>query len=163
MSIVLSKATPPPTPRTDDAKGVALFYAVILVIFALTQLFTYDTFLLLVATFNLPGGVGFTYLITSLLVIAEVFALPFLLRMPLSHAFRWFSMICGWIVPAIWMFFSLWLVTTDSPVSNVGFLGTLIETIPGWWAVFMSGALGLLAFWASWGMWPSVKKKKSRK
>lgn len=146
--------TPAPTPRTKDAGRVALFYAIILIIFILAQLFTYDKFLPLLVTFDLPGGLQTAYILGALLVTAEVFALPFLLRMPLSRLFRWLSLLCGWDVAIIWIFLTSWLVITDTPVESVGFLGTLVGLLPGWWAIFVSISLLILAAWASWGMWP---------
>lgn len=150
-------ATPP---KTNDVQRVAILYAVILVVMAVAQLFTFDEFLKLVTSFGLPGGIRSAYFLGSFLVVTEVFAIPFLLRMHLSTAFRWLSMICGWLVPIIWTILTVWIVMHDMGVSNVGFLGTTISLTPGWWAIFISIALGILAAWASWGMWPYVKKVK---
>ncbi|HEY8992325.1 MAG TPA: hypothetical protein VIM37_00565 [Candidatus Microsaccharimonas sp.] len=159
MSIVVH-TTPAPTPKTNDVRRIATFYAIILVIMAVSQLFTFDEFLKLVTSFNFPGGVRYAYFITALLVVSEVFALPFLLRMALSPAFRWLSMVLGWLVALIWAKLTIWLVIQDSVVNNVGFLGTAVNLMPGWWAIFISVALGILAAWASWGMWPGKKASK---
>lgn len=158
---IFATPTPSPEPRTKDVKRVATFYAVILVIMAVAQLFSFDEFLKLVATFDLPGGIRFAYFITAFLVVSEVFALPFLLRMSLSPAFRWLSVILGWFAALIWIYITIWLAGTQiGAVNNVGFLGTAIETMPGWWAVFISFALGILAIWSSWGMWPLRRSSK---
>lgn len=156
---VFAKATEAPEPKSQDVKRIAIFYAIILIVLAVTQLFTFDKFLVLIQEFGFPGGAGFAYLVGSVLVVSEVFALPFLLRMPLSPLFRWFSMILSWVAAAAWIKISLWLVLTESPVETVGFLGTLVNVMPGWWAVLVSVALGILAAWASWGMWPGKRKK----
>lgn len=158
---VFVKATPAPTPKTDRVKVISLFYAGILVVLALTQLYTFDKFIELIPEFNLPLSETLTFLAAPLLVVCEVFALPFLLRMRLSPAFRFLSMIFGWLVAVIWFFISLWLVTTYQAVATVGFLGTLGDLTPGWWAVFFSIALGILAAWSSWGMWPLTKQPKT--
>lgn len=155
----LRKPTPAPIPKTNDVKRIATFYAILLVILAVAQLFTFDQFLQLLVSFEFPVGDQFAYLTGALIVLFEVFALPFLLRMPLSPAFRWFSMICGWLAATVWLKIALWLVLTDSTVANVGYLGTVIDLMPGWWAIFIASALGILTIWASWGMWP-VKRKK---
>ena len=155
----LQKPTPAPIPKTIDAKRIATFYAIILVILAVTQLFTFEHFLELIASFDLPFGDQFAYFLGAFIVTVEVFALPFLLRMPLSPAFRSFSMVCGWFAAGVWFDISLWLVLTDSPVTNVGFLGTVTDLMPGWWAIFIATALGILTVWASWGMWPARRKK----
>ena len=156
---VFAKATEAPEPKSQDVKRIAVFYALLLLIFALAQLFTFDKLLVLIGEFGLPGGAGTAYLIGSLLVVSEVFALPFLLRMPLSPLFRWFSMFLSLLAAGLWIFLTTWLVLTDSLVVTVGFLGTLVNVMPGWWAVLVSVALGILAVWASWGMWPATRKK----
>ena len=143
-----------PVSKTKDAQHIALFYAGILVIMAVAQLFTFESFLILVTTFDLPGGVQFAHFLTAFLIVCEVFALPFLLRMRLSRAFRSVSMICGWMAALIWVFLSSWLLLQTTSISNVGFLGTVVDILPGTWTVFMSIVFGVCAGWASWGMWP---------
>jgi hypothetical protein len=69
-------------------------------------------------------------------------------------------MIFGWIVPILWFKLGLWLVITENAVSNMGFLGSVVILAPGWWNVMFSLALGVLAVWASWGMWPMLDKKQ---
>jgi hypothetical protein len=160
MSIII-KAMPASKPRTENAKQVSLFYAAILVIFVVTQLFTFDSFNELIPGFNLPLGAVLIYALAPSLIAAELFSLPFLLRMKLSIGFRWFSMLLGWLVPIAWAFISIWVVTTQPAAQTIGFLGTLVDTVPGWWAVFVSFALGILAAWSSWGLWPgSILKTK---
>ncbi len=157
---LLPIATVAPKPKTKDVTRIAIFYSIILVIFVLCQLFTYESFLLLIDSFGLPGGTPFAYFLTSLLVVAEVFALPFLLRLPLSRAFRWFSLACGWLVPIIWLFVTISVTVGNSTVDNIGFLGTVVSITAGWWAVFISSAFFILAAWASWGLWPGKTRKK---
>ena len=148
----IAKVTPAPVPKTKDVQRISIFYAVVLVVMVVAQLFTFDTFI------ELYGPI-----IAALLVVFEVFALPFLLRMPLSRAFRWVSMVSGWLVAALWIGITSWLITADVSVGTVGFLGTAIDTIPGWWAVFMSFAFALLAAWSAWGMWPAKHSAKRKK
>lgn len=155
---ILVKATPAPAARTDSTKKVAIIYAGILVVLAVTQLFTFAEFIQLVPSYNLPVSEQFAYALASIIVAAEVFAIPFLLRMKLSPAFRWLSMMLGWLVAALWIFISTWIVTTQPLVDSVGYLGTLVDLIPGWWAVMVAFALGILAGWASWGLWPGRRK-----
>ena len=146
-------ATWPQSPRTKDAGTVALFYAGVLLVMTTAQLFSLEKFIPLLDTFALPGEHGGRF-IAILLVVCGVFALPFLLRMKLSTGMRWFSMIVGWIVPAVWIFLSVWVNVTYAPVVNAGFLGASIMLEPGWWMVFVSVALVLLAAWSAWGLWP---------
>lgn len=141
-------------PKTKGVQQIAIFYAAIIVGMVIAQLFTFDTFVLLVKEFNFPGGVRSAAFLSALIGIAEVFALPFLLRMPLSQAFRWVSMVSGWLVAGLWLCVSVGLVLQGSSVNNVGFLGTVIAITPGWWAIFISLVFGVLAARASWGLWP---------
>lgn len=151
---IFVKTTPAKEPKTGESKKIAYAYAVVLVILALAQLFTFDKFLVLVEGFGLPGGVVSAHLFVSLVVISEVFALPFLLRLNLSPLMRFVSMVFGWLVPLAWLKIALWLILTTNSVANIGLLGTAVVLVPGWWAVFVSLAIGLLAAWASWGLWP---------
>lgn len=156
---LLPKPIDAPVPRTKNVKTIATFYAGVLAVFAIAQLFTFENFLELFVSFDFPWGRPFAYFSAALLVTAEVFALPFLLRMSLSKAFRWMSMAFGILAAVIWVKVSLWLVIFDSPVDTVGFLGTAVNVMPGWWAVFVSVALGILAIWSVWGLWPGKRKK----
>lgn len=155
--------TPAPTPKTKDVKSISTFYAAILVIMVVAQLFTFDAFLELFASFQLPGGPATGYTLAAVLVAAEVFALPFLLRMNLSPAFRWFSLLCAGLVSDIWLFVTIWILVVGVDVATVGFLGTVVDTMPGWWAVFISLAFGILALWSAWGMWPATSKRRASK
>lgn len=161
MSIFV-KATSAPKPRTRDAQKVAYFYAFILIVFVLAQLYTFDDFLRLVESFGLPGGIAVAHLLGGIIVACELLALPFLLRMSLSPLMRAISMGLGWLVPLIWIKLSFWLVLTVNAVPNIGFLGTKVSLMPGWWAVFFCIAIGILAAWASWGLWPFTSKPRSK-
>ena len=159
MSIAV-QATPAPTPKTKNVTKIAVFYAIILVGMAVAQLFTFDEFLKLMTSFTLLGDVRLAHFIAAILVVAEVFALPFLLRMSLSPAFRWLSMVSSWAVAAIWLYITTQLLIQHTPINNVGFLGTAIDLLPGWWSIFISVAFGILAAWSSWGMWPYIRRSK---
>jgi len=159
MSIFV-QATKAPTPKTKDVKRIATFFAGVLVVMIVAQLFTFEEFVPLVVDFGFPGGEQLAHFDAAFIIVAELLALPFLLRMSVSPAFRWVSMVSGWLVAATWLKFTVWLVASDSQVNTVGFLGTAIELMPGWWAIFMSIAFGILATWASWGMWPAKHDAK---
>lgn len=139
---------------------MAYAYATVLIVVVLCQLFSFDGLLKLFEEFNLPGGSVIVNLMGGIIVVSEVFALPFLLQMRTSPLMRIVSMVFGWLVPVAWLKLSLWLMITNNSVSNIGFLGTLVDLTPGWWAVFICLALGIMAAWASWGMWPMERRKK---
>jgi len=151
--------------KTKDSQTIAYTYAVILAILVVAQLLTFDQFLSLLESFALPGGIPVAHLFGGLIVACEVLALPFLLRFKLSPLMRIISMVSGWLVPLLWLKLTLWQVISASMVSNVGFLGSVVNLIPGWWTVFVSIALGVLAAWSSWGLWPfeTPVSKQSKK
>lgn len=162
MSIfVLS--TPAPLPKTNRVASIAILYAAFLTVMALGQLYTFDDFIALIGTFELPLPNALTYAIGPVLIACEIGAIPFLLRMRLSPAFRVVSMLLGWIVALIWFLFTLWASISNAPITTVGFLGTVGNLTHGVWAILLSIALGVLAAWASWGMWPFITKKSKRK
>ena len=156
MSIFV-KAVPAPAPKTKEAKQISIVYAAILVLMAVTQLFTFEEFIVHIQQLNLPVGEFGSYALAPLIVVAEVFAIPFLLRMRLSPAFTYFSMGLGWVAALAWIFVSIWLNIGGVSAETVGFLGTVVTLAPGWWAVFISFALGILATWSSWGLWPGKR------
>ena len=156
MSIFVT-STAAPAARTADSSKISVLYAVVLVAFAVTQLFTFEAFLPYIQSLQLPLGESFNYILAPLLVVAEIFAIPFLLRMRLSPAFRYMSMGLGCIAAALWIFITLWINLSNVSVETVGFFGDVVTLAPGWWAVFISLALGVLAIWSSWGLWPGTR------
>ncbi len=157
---IFTDAVPAKRPKTRESVTIAYGYAFILIVLVLCQLFTFDKFLTLLESFWLPGGAPIAHLVGGVIVTSEVFALPFLLRLDLSPLMRVISMVLGWFVPLMWLKLALWLLLTTNTVSNFGLLGTLVVLTPGLWMVFISIAIGMLAAWASWGLWPSSKKHK---
>ncbi|MEI7539670.1 MAG: hypothetical protein WCJ36_02800 [Candidatus Saccharibacteria bacterium] len=155
---VLVKATQAREPRTRESQTIAYAYGAILVIFVVAQLFTFDKFLPLLASFNLPGGDAAAYLLGGIIVVGEVFALPFLLNMSISPLMRIVSMGLGWLVPFLWFMLAIWLNTNVSGTPSFCFLGTIANLSCGPWAILISVALGILAAWSSYGLWPGHRK-----
>lgn len=142
---------------------ISIFYAVILVIFAVAQLFSFDDFMEFMASpqLGLPGYlIG---LLAPLLILSEVLGLAFLLRVPLSPAFRWVSMGFSVLAALLLVFLSSWIVFGHKDMTTVGFLGTTVDLIPGAWAVCISVGLLVLSIWSAWGLWPATKATISKK
>ena len=59
---------------------------------------------------------------------------------------------CGWLVSLLWAGISAYLVISGSSVETVGLFGTVVDLMPGWWAVGISTLFGVMAIWASWGL-----------
>lgn len=157
---ILVQAQPAAPPRSSTAAQIALLYAGILTIMAVAQLFTFEEFMELFFSFELPLPRLLEALFVPLLVACQVVALPFLLRMTVSPAFRWVSMAAGWVVPIAWLYVTLSISNSYPLHETVGLLGTVVSLIPGWWAVAVSVLFGLMSIWASWGLWPIGNTKK---
>lgn len=155
-----AKPTPPTLPKTKDVRIISLLTAAVLIGMILAQLFTFENFPAVIATLWLPGGEVTAKALAAIVVIAEVFALPFLLSMRLSPLFRFVSMGLGWAVGILWFVLALWENMMAGTISNTGILGATVPLPVGWWNVFFSLALGVLIGWTSWGMWPVLPKRK---
>jgi len=153
------KTTPAPKPRTIHSLKVSIFYAVILTAVAVIQLFNFEDFLAYVQTLNFPFGSGLNYVFVPLMVVAEVFALPFLLRMDLSPLFRYLSLYLGLLAAALWIFLACWVVLSGAPDVAIRPSGSFISILPGFYAIFITLALGVLAIWSAWGLWPGKRKE----
>lgn len=141
---------------------VALLFAAIILSMAVAQLFHFEDFVPLVESYRLPGGVVSAHLFASCIVVLEVAALPFLLRMPLSLAMRFVSMASGWLVVVFWLAVQVYLNVNGISSDNSGLLGTVVETNVSWMTVFGLLLLGAFAAWISWGMWPLAHRKATR-
>lgn len=152
-------ATKAPTPRSETAKKVAWLYVAVLVIMVVGQLFSFEKFIPLMADYWLPGGHATATLIACVIVVGEVFALPFLLRMPLSLLMRWFSLGCGLLAAGIWVILGIVAIVGGGDVANSGVLGTKVTIPTGWAQLLWAFSLSILAVWSVWGLWPEPRKK----
>ena len=121
MNKVIAK--PAPKPRSVTARNIAWIYAGIVTVLVVAQLFAFEVFIPIMDGHGLPGGHGTASLVACLIVFAEVFALPFLLRMRLSPLMRWFSLVCSVLVPLGWLKLAVFALMTDHMVANGGMLG----------------------------------------
>ena len=150
-----------PKPKTKNIRPVAIGLAVVFVIMVVSQLFTFETFPVVITAMGLPGGDEMASIRAALIVTLEVAALPFLLGMWLSPAMRIVSMVAGWMVAAAWVTVSVWTNALANNVTNSGLLGDTFTLPVGWWSVLICLGLGALVAWVSWGMWP-VRARRPR-
>ncbi|MNQ27624.1 hypothetical protein D3C85_408840 [compost metagenome] len=155
-------ASSAPKPKSAYMPLVALVFAAIILSMAVAQLFHFEDFVPLLESYGLPGGIVSAHLFASCIVVLEVAALPFLLRMPLSPAMRFVSMVSGWLVVVLWLAVQVYLKVNGISLDNSGLLGTVVETNVSWMTVFGLLLLGVLAAWISWGMWPLAHRKATR-
>lgn len=158
--MMFAKAERALEPLSQTAKKAAWLYAAILTIMVVAQLFAFENLVPLFQDMAFPGGDGTGSLLICLIAFAEIFALPFLLRMPLSPLMRWFSLGCSIFVPLAWLAVTVWLFTVQSSVltilMNGGILGTKVHVAAVYQLVV---ALVLLAgsLYTAYGLWPVRK------
>jgi glucan phosphoethanolaminetransferase (alkaline phosphatase superfamily) len=153
-----ARTTPPPRINGKYGNAVSLTVAGLFVLMAVSQLYAFEDFVPLITSFGLGGGEARATIIASVLVAAEVLALPYLLRMHLSPLFRIFSMVLGWIVAVLWLFIAVSVYLSVNNVQDAGFLGTAITVPFGWWSVLYALALCILVAWVSRSMCHNSKK-----
>jgi len=156
--VQFAKATKAPQPRNQSVTWVSMTYVAILVIMAVAQLFGFEDFIPLIQSYDLPGGFGTATLVGCLIVYIEIFALPFLLRMPLSPPMRWMSLVCGLLVPLAWIKLTIAGLSSNAAVTNSGLLGAKVTVHGGTAELVVSLILLVLAVWSVWGLWPVRKK-----
>jgi hypothetical protein len=153
MSIFI-QPTVAPTSKSPLTEKVAMLLAGVFVLLAVGQLFSFEDFPAVIETWHLPSvGPAAAVLLAAIVVVLEVLAIPFLLRMRLSPAMRLVSMVSGWLAGVWWLLVAIWQNTTGAAAS-VGLLGATVQLPAGWWSVFLVVAVGVLIVWASWGLWP---------
>ena len=159
---ILATSTPARPAKTAAAERVALTVAAVFVLMAVTQLFSFEDFPEVIYDIWLPGiGRAGSVVAASLLVIGEVLAIPFLLRMRLSPAMRAVSMVAGWLVVLFWLVALAWQNVTPSALTNAGLFGATLALPVGWWAVFYMAGVATLVAWAAWGLWPFAGRRKA--
>lgn len=154
------QSTPAPQPKTAQVRTVSQALAVVFAVMAVAQLATLPSFVAAIADFWLSISPTIERLLVALLIVGELAALPFLLRLRLSPAMRVVSMAAGWLVLAAWLALQVWINATISVVANNAVLGGIPLPV-GWYMVFGIVALGVLAAWSSWGLWPLRRRRKT--
>jgi len=107
VMIHFARATKPPTVRKPYAHKLAFILAGAFVVFALLHLVRIDKLIPVIAQV-LPGGVGAAEIFVACIVVAEVFALPFLLGLTISPLARFCSGVLVVLVPLAWTCLSIW-------------------------------------------------------
>jgi len=124
IMIKLPHATNPPKLVKPSGVWLGRVAAAILVLFALIHLFRIDTFIPILDGV-LPGGAGWGTFIALLIILSEIFAVPFALRMKMSllaHAKSGLLMVLS---PFLWLLVCIWAYGTGL---STGQLGQFIET-----------------------------------
>lgn len=156
---IFAKPQAAPKLVIKEVEKLALVQAGLVVMLVVAQLFTFEDFLQIFIDMNLASD-SVTYLLASMIVVGEVFSLPFLLRLKISKAMRVFSMLLLWFVSLSWLTIALLITIKDLSVESSGLLGSVVEVGPGAILVIFTMFFATLTVINSWGMWPLVKAKK---
>lgn len=157
-----AKPTRAPEVRISGMEYVSLGLAVIFTILALAQLFTFEEFSDQLGVRLSASSVLLGALVPSLIVVSEVFFVPFLLRMYISPAFRGLSMGCGWLASGLWL--GLAIFSSANSGGQGLLLGDVIPTPGGPMGIFIASLLAVIVAIVSLGMWPRRSKGvKARK
>jgi hypothetical protein len=154
-TVVAEEATPP---RSESVKITALVFAGILIVMVIGQLFSFEKFIPLIGDYMLPGGERTATIMASLIVISEVLALPFLLRMRLSRLMRWVSLSFSVVSVIIWLLLGLTVLVGNVDLSNSGLIGTKVAIPSGLTQALITSILTTLAVLSIWGLWPRNRK-----
>jgi hypothetical protein len=123
IMIVFPKSTNPPKLVKPYGLWLGRVAAAMLTIVALVQLFRIDTFLPILNE-NLPGGDVAASFIGVFIILSEVFAIPFALRMKLSPLARLKSGALLALAPLWWLLITIW---TFGLTDNTGQLGEFVS------------------------------------
>jgi len=107
-------------------------------IMAVSQLFKYEDFPGVIDKLWEAGGSGAAHVLAAVIVVCEVFALPFLLNMKVSPIVRVVSLVCGWFTVGVWLAIALWQVAASSTVINQGYFGATIPIANDWLALVLA-------------------------
>lgn len=140
IMIKLPQAINPPKLVKPNGVWFGRAAAAVLVLFALLHLFRIDTFIPILDEV-LPGGAGWATFIAVLIILSEVFAVPFALRMKLSLLAQAKSGLLIVLAPFLWLLVGIW--GFGAGVST-GQLGEFVHTPSD--AVYMSLNLIWLGF-----------------
>ena len=150
VMITLPVAVDPPKPRTDYAVYAGWIAAGLSILAALLHLFRIDTFLPLLDQV-LPGGFTFASFAGALIVIVEVFSVPYLLRMKLSPLMQLKSGFSAVVAPLAWLLIGIWGLGHPESTAQFGEFLTTPSSIPLLmldiaWLGFNLWALWLLSY-----------------
>lgn len=146
-----------PKPVFESSKYGAWVLSGLIVLMLLAQLYTLDSFIGLIFSMNLPLLLWKVSMLAPIIIILELFSLPFLLRMTISNLFRWLSLFCLWLTGLVWLFLGVYLSVFGSEVSTVGMFGTVFDVPTGIISLAFCATLALLIVWSSVGLWPGQK------
>ncbi len=158
---IFANATSAPATKSPTAAKVAIGLAAVMVMLVVAQLFTFEDFPNVIHEMAISGiGDSEAILIAALIVVGEVFAIPFLLGMKLSPLMRIVSMVLGWLIGLWWLMATIYQVIEAPGIGVIGLLGATISLPAESWVLLIVMSVIVLIVWASWGLWPIRRNVK---
>jgi hypothetical protein len=139
-----------PKPTLLSVTAASLYLALFFAVAALMQLFAFESFPDVIASYDISFVSDLSPVVAALIVCLEVLALPFLLWMKVSRLMRVVSFISGWFVLLFWLKVGIWQSVTTVYISNAGLFGAKIVVPQGWWLVSYSAILIILMGYVTW-------------
>ncbi len=143
---IFPKAVEPP--KLVKPYGVQLGWiaAAISISFAVLHMFRIDTLLPIIDR-ALPGGSTTAIIFVIAVILAEIFALPFLMRMKLSPLAHFKSGFLAVLAPLLWLLVSVWSLGMEY---STGQFGQFASTPSTWPLVLANFAWLTFVFFALW-------------
>lgn len=135
IKLKFAKQTPAPIPLRKNLVWVPYFVTAITVLMLLAQLLTFDKYVPIISTYYVPGGLVATKIVAAMLVLGELLALPFWLRMNLSPLFRLTSMASGVFFVFLWILLLAWALANSLTLDNTGHFGAVLQNPLSWWVL----------------------------
>ncbi len=148
MKDFFPKAVHPPKLVKPYAPVLGYIAAGILAVFAIVHLFRIDTLVDIVDKL-LPGGSTAAGWFVVVVVLAEVFALPFLLRTKLSPAAHIASGFMTILAPLMWTLFAIWSYGSEF---STGQLGEFIDVPSAWFVIVLNFVWLGFNFYTIWAL-----------
>jgi nickel-type superoxide dismutase maturation protease len=131
IMIVLPKSVSPPKLVLPYGLWLGRVAAISFALMALVHLFRIDTFIPIIDTI-VPGGNGMAIFISLVMILSEIFAIPFALRMKLSPLAHLMSGALVVFAPLWWLLLTIWALGTDL---STGQLGEFVSVPANTWAI----------------------------
>lgn len=127
------KATGGTLPQDNVTRFGSLLLAIVFVLMLVGQLFAYEDFPAVLASYLLLDGTA-SGVLAACMVVLELAALPALLFMSLSPLARMIGWLAGGLVLDIWLILTIWAMVHGYSVES-GLFGTTIAMSAGWYAL----------------------------
>lgn len=160
MKQFFARAEKAPTPQLSWAIPVTIGYAVVLTVMSLAQLFTLEDVIPMVEEYWFPGGAGAATLFVGVVVTAQVFSLPYLLRMQVSPLFRLFGAVLSFVAPLMWLGAAVYALASDRVLANGGMFGEKLVVPADASQVAIATVLVILAVASAYGLVVQSARKK---